>query len=78
MRYDDVPEDSQKIMYHNIEPAGSRLALHLASVTRAPNLQHISDRINLICAQHDLAAPGRQVASLMMFAFEARGPHLFT
>ncbi|KAI0072699.1 hypothetical protein K474DRAFT_1628620 [Panus rudis PR-1116 ss-1] len=54
------------------EPPGSRLPLHLASVTRAPTLQHIQDRINLICAQHNLAAPNRQVASLMMLAFEAK------
>lgn len=53
-----------------IEPPGSRLPLHLASVTRAPTLQHISDRINLISAQHNLGAPSRMVSSLMMLAFE--------
>ncbi|KAI0704289.1 transcriptional regulator of RNA polII, SAGA, subunit-domain-containing protein [Cytidiella melzeri] len=52
------------------EPPGSRLPLHLASVTRAPTLQHISDRINLISAQHNLAAPNRNVAQLLMLAFE--------
>ncbi|KAJ3555591.1 hypothetical protein NM688_g2495 [Phlebia brevispora] len=60
------------------EPPGSRLPLHLASVTRAPTLQHISDRINLISAQHNLGAPGRQVASLMMLAFEAKLKQLIT
>lgn len=54
------------------EPPGSRLPLHLASVTRAPTLQHISDRINLISAQHNLGAPHRLVSSLMMLAFEVR------
>ncbi|KAI0792129.1 transcriptional regulator of RNA polII, SAGA, subunit-domain-containing protein [Abortiporus biennis] len=60
------------------EPAGSRLPLHLASVTRAPTLQHISDRINLISAQHNLGAPSRMVASLMMLAFEAKLKQLIT
>ncbi|KDQ61563.1 hypothetical protein JAAARDRAFT_150350 [Jaapia argillacea MUCL 33604] len=54
------------------DPAGSRLPLHLASVTRAPTLQHISDRINLISAQHNLGAPSRAVSQLMMLAFEAK------
>jgi hypothetical protein len=54
------------------DPPGSRLPLHLASVTRAPTLQHISDRINLISAQHNLGAPPRTVSQLMMLAFEVR------
>lgn len=56
------------------EPPGSRLPLHLASMTRAPTLQHISDRINLISAQHNLGAPHRLVSSLMMLAFEVGQP----
>lgn len=56
----------------SLEPPGSRLPLQLASVSRAPTLQHISDRINLISAQHNLGAPSKQVASLMMLAFEVR------
>ena len=52
------------------EPAGSRMPLHLASVTRAPTLQHIMDRMNLISAQHNLGQPHRTVASLMMYAME--------
>ncbi|KAI0352365.1 hypothetical protein OH77DRAFT_1409403 [Trametes cingulata] len=60
------------------ESPGSRLPLHLASVTRGPTLQHISDRINLISAQHDLGAPSREVASLMMLAFEAKLKQLIT
>lgn len=51
---------------------GSRLPLHLASVSRAPTAQHISDRVNLIAAQHNLGAPSRAVASLLMLAFEVR------
>ncbi|KZT27821.1 hypothetical protein NEOLEDRAFT_63760 [Neolentinus lepideus HHB14362 ss-1] len=60
------------------EPPGSRLPLHLASVTRAPTLQHISDRLNLICAQHNLGQPSKMVASLMMLAFEAKLKQLIT
>ncbi|KAJ3486810.1 hypothetical protein NLI96_g3983 [Meripilus lineatus] len=60
------------------EPPGSRLPLHLASMTRAPTLQHISDRINLISAQHNLGAPHRLVSSLMMLAFEAKLKQLIT
>lgn len=57
-----------------IDPPGSRLPLHLASISRAPTLQHISDRINLISAQNNLGAPSRTVASLMMLAFEVSVP----
>ncbi|TCD69636.1 hypothetical protein EIP91_006861 [Steccherinum ochraceum] len=60
------------------EPPGSRLPLHLASVARAPTLQHISDRINLISAQHNLGAPSRQVSALMMLAFEAKLKQMIT
>lgn len=60
------------------EPPGSRLPLHLASVTRGPTLQHISDRLNLICAQHNLGQPSKTVASLMMLAFEAKLKQLVT
>ncbi|KAI0821573.1 transcriptional regulator of RNA polII, SAGA, subunit-domain-containing protein [Irpex lacteus] len=60
------------------EPPGSRLPLHLASVTRAPTLQHISDRINLISAQHNLAAPNRNVGHLLMLAFEYKLKQLIT
>ncbi|KAH9846033.1 transcriptional regulator of RNA polII, SAGA, subunit-domain-containing protein [Lenzites betulinus] len=60
------------------ESPGSRLPLHLASMTRAPTLQHISDRINLISAQHNLGAPSRDVASLMMLAFEAKLKQVIT
>ncbi|KAH0836628.1 transcriptional regulator of RNA polII, SAGA, subunit-domain-containing protein [Lanmaoa asiatica] len=61
-----------------VDPPGSRLPLHLASISRAPTLQHISDRINLISAQHNLGAPSRTVASLMMLAFEAKLKQLIT
>ncbi|KAF8449062.1 transcriptional regulator of RNA polII, SAGA, subunit-domain-containing protein [Boletus edulis BED1] len=60
------------------DPPGSRLPIHLASISRAPTLQHISDRINLISAQHNLGAPSRTVASLMMLAFEAKLKQLIT
>src|SRR5260221_10431791 len=39
------------------DPPGSRLPVHLHSSTRAPTLQHVADRMNLICAQNGLAAP---------------------
>jgi hypothetical protein len=53
-----------------IEPPGTRLPLHLASVTRAPTLQHVWDRMNLISAQNNLSAPPKEAASLLMLAFE--------
>ncbi|KAF9820596.1 hypothetical protein IEO21_01299 [Rhodonia placenta] len=59
------------------EPPGSRLPLHLASSSRGFTLQHISDRINLICAQHNLGAPSKSVSSLMMLAFEVRCVNMF-
>ncbi|KAI6149792.1 transcriptional regulator of RNA polII, SAGA, subunit-domain-containing protein [Pisolithus tinctorius] len=54
------------------DPPGSRLPLHLASVSRALSLQHISDRINLISAQHNMGAPSRAVSSLMAVAVETK------
>ncbi|KAK0202927.1 transcriptional regulator of RNA polII, SAGA, subunit-domain-containing protein [Desarmillaria ectypa] len=52
------------------EPPGSRLAVQLATITRSPNVQHIADRINLICAQNNLGSPSRSVSSLMHLACE--------
>ncbi|KAH9839856.1 transcriptional regulator of RNA polII, SAGA, subunit-domain-containing protein [Rhodofomes roseus] len=54
------------------EPAGSRLPLQLASISRGFTLQHISDRMNLVCAQNNLGAPSRAVSQLMMLGFEAK------
>lgn len=54
------------------DPPGTRLAVNLLSATRTPTLQHISDRINLISAQHNLGTPPKNVANLMMYAFEVR------
>ena len=52
---------------------GSRLPLNLASMTRAPTLQHISERINLISSQHNMGAPSKEIAALLILAFEVRG-----
>ena len=56
------------------DPAGSRLPVHLHSSTRAPTLQHIADRMNLICAQNSLSAPLRSVPALMALACEVCYP----
>lgn len=56
------------------DPAGSRLPVHLHSSTRAPTLQHIADRMNLICAQNSLSAPLRSVPALMALACEVCHP----
>jgi len=60
------------------DPAGSRLPVHLHSSTRAPTLQHIADRMNLICAQNSLSAPLRSVPALMALACEAKLKQLIT
>ena len=52
------------------EIPGSRPAIHLTSSERGFTLQHITDRLNLICAQHNLGSPSKSVASLMSLAFE--------
>jgi hypothetical protein len=52
--------------------------VQLHSTTHAPTLQHISDRINLICTQHNLALPSRSVASLLSLACEAKLKQLIT
>lgn len=54
------------------DPPGTYIPVHLASVTRAPTLQHMSERVALISAQHNLAPPTKTVASLMMVACEVR------
>ncbi|KAI0048116.1 hypothetical protein FA95DRAFT_1491478 [Auriscalpium vulgare] len=54
------------------DPPGSRPAIQLASSARGFTLQHIADRINLICAQHNLGAPTKSVSSLLSLAFEAK------
>src|ERR1700732_1932279 len=51
-----------------LEPPGSRLPLHLASVTHALTLQHVVDRVNLICAQQNLSMPTRTASSLVLLA----------
>ncbi|PPQ65490.1 hypothetical protein CVT26_000130 [Gymnopilus dilepis] len=60
------------------DPPGSRLPVHLHATTRAPTLQHIAERMNLICAQNNLNAPARSVAQLMSFACEAKLKQLIT
>ncbi|KAI0060968.1 hypothetical protein BV25DRAFT_816944 [Artomyces pyxidatus] len=56
---------------------GFRPAVHLASSARGFTLQHITDRINLICAQHNIGA-SRNVSSLLSLAFEAKLKQLIT
>jgi hypothetical protein len=41
-------------------------------------MQHISERLALIASQHSLSAPSRQVASLMLLAFESKIKSLVT
>ncbi|KAF8892095.1 transcriptional regulator of RNA polII, SAGA, subunit-domain-containing protein [Infundibulicybe gibba] len=59
-------------------PPGVRVAVHLHSTTHAPTIQHIADRMNLICAQNNLSAPTRSVAQLMSLACEAKLKQLIT
>jgi hypothetical protein len=61
----DLQTDAQKQ-----DPPGSRLPVHLHLSTRAPTLQHVADRMNLICAQSGLGAPSRTVPQLMTLACE--------
>ena len=55
---------------HLVDPPGSRLPIHLHASTRAPTLQHVTDRVNLICAQNGLQNPARNVPALMALACE--------
>lgn len=56
-----------------IDPPGSRLSVNLHSATRAPTIQHIADRMNLICAQNNLGTPGQKVPELMNLAYQVDG-----
>jgi len=58
--------------FNPTEPPGSRLPVHLFSISRAPTLQHIADRMNLICVQNNLGPPARTVPALMNLACEVR------
>ncbi|TFK25639.1 hypothetical protein FA15DRAFT_617435 [Coprinopsis marcescibilis] len=60
------------------DPPGGRPQVQLHSATHAPTLQHIADRINLICAQHNLGPPSRTVPALMSLACEAKLKQLIT
>jgi hypothetical protein len=53
-----------------IDPPGTYLPVQLASVTRAPNLQHIAERVALASAQHELSPPQKVVAALVLQACE--------
>ncbi|KAI5124209.1 hypothetical protein M0805_005059 [Coniferiporia weirii] len=65
-------ERGVRLLPEGRDPPGTYLPVHLASLTRAPTLQHISERVALISAQHSLAPPTKTVASLMMVACEAK------
>jgi len=60
------------------EPPGSRLPLHLASVSQSLTLPQVVDRVNLICAQHNLNMPTRTVSSLILLATQAHLKQLIT
>ncbi|KAK7035762.1 transcriptional regulator of RNA polII, SAGA, subunit-domain-containing protein [Favolaschia claudopus] len=57
---------------------GSHMPVHLAATAGLPTVQHIADRMNLICAQNNLGAPNRAVPSLMNLACEAMLKQLLT
>ncbi|KDR65728.1 hypothetical protein GALMADRAFT_81536 [Galerina marginata CBS 339.88] len=65
-----VCERGVELLPERSDPPGSRLPIHLHASTRAPTLQHVADRINLICAQNNLSAPSRTVPALMTLACE--------
>ncbi|TDL23800.1 hypothetical protein BD410DRAFT_787080 [Rickenella mellea] len=60
------------------DPPGTYLPLNLASLTRAPTLQHITERVALISSQHNLGPPSKSVSQLMMLAYEAKLKQLIT
>ncbi|KZP16626.1 hypothetical protein FIBSPDRAFT_748463 [Athelia psychrophila] len=60
------------------EPPGSRLPLHLATVSQSLTLPQVIDRVNLICAQHNLNMPTRNVSSLILLATQAHIKQLIT
>ncbi|RDB20808.1 hypothetical protein Hypma_011997 [Hypsizygus marmoreus] len=59
------------------DPPGSRLPVHLYSISRAPTLNHIADRMNLISAQNNLGPPARAVPALMNLACEVCPFHIY-
>ncbi|EIM86736.1 uncharacterized protein STEHIDRAFT_139515 [Stereum hirsutum FP-91666 SS1] len=84
-KYEPRPETDEiasergvQLLKERGDPAGSRPSVHLASAARGFISQHIIDRINLICAQHNLNTPTKNVSSLLIVAFEAKLKQLIT
>ncbi|EJD07386.1 uncharacterized protein FOMMEDRAFT_164367 [Fomitiporia mediterranea MF3/22] len=67
-----VQERGVQLLPEGKDPPGTYSPVNLASVTRAPTLSHISERVALISAQHNLNPPTKTVASLMLTACEAK------
>ncbi|KAJ6598021.1 transcriptional regulator of RNA polII, SAGA, subunit-domain-containing protein [Mycena sp. CBHHK59/15] len=79
LRTDEISAERGVVLLHERgDPPGSRLPVHLAATAGAPTVQHIADRMNLICAQNNLGAPSRSVPSLMNLACEAMLKQLLT
>jgi hypothetical protein len=60
------------------DPPGTRLTVSLATTSRAPTIQHIAERVNLIAAQHNLGTPNRNVSTLVHLACEVKLKQLIT
>ncbi|KAF9078068.1 hypothetical protein BDP27DRAFT_1310714, partial [Rhodocollybia butyracea] len=60
------------------DPPGTRLGVSLASMSHAPTIQHIIERVNLVCAQHNLQTPQRNVSTLIHLACEVKLKQLLT
>ncbi|KZT43096.1 hypothetical protein SISSUDRAFT_978692 [Sistotremastrum suecicum HHB10207 ss-3] len=71
-------ERGVRLLPEGKDAPGTHLPLHLAQNTRAPTLQHISERLALISAQNNLSAPPKQVSALMLLAYEAQIKRLVT
>jgi len=57
---------------------GTRVPLALSTISRAPTVHHIFERVNLICSQHNLSSPARNVANLVHLACEVKLKQLIT
>lgn len=60
----------QTIPYISLDSPGTHLPQNLCTITRTVTQQNIAERIALISAQNNLAAPNKAVSQLVILALE--------
>lgn len=68
---EEIQRERPLLLHKERESApGIRPTLALATTSRAPTIHAVFDRVSLICSQHNLSSPVRNVAMLVHLACE--------